>query len=179
MASPTDTRTLTTTALLTAMALAVQYLESLLPPILPGIPVRIGLANIFVLLPLLARRKGAAAAISLLRCLLLPLITGNVSGLPYALAGSAASLLGMLSLLPPYRAGRVGAVGVSVAGAFLFNMGQLAVGVCVAGKAMLAYVPWMGLCSIPAGVATGLLAALLKKRLRYDSVVTVPNDTSV
>ncbi len=165
--SRTDARSLTAAAVLTAMALAVQYLESLLPPVFPGVPVRIGLANIFVLLPLLSGRRGQAAAISLLRCLLLPLVIGNVSGLPYALAGSALSFAGMLPLLWPYRAGRVGAVGVSVAGAFLFNMGQLFVGVCVVGRAMLAYVPWMGLLSIPAGVCTGLLAQLVKKRLRY------------
>lgn len=167
MGSRTSTHALTKAALLAAMALAAQYLESLLPPVLPGVPARIGLANIFVLLPLLSGRKGEAAAISLLRCLLLPLLTGNVSGLPYALAGSAASFFVMLPLLSPYRAGHIGAAGVSVAGAFLFNMGQLFVGVCVVGKAMLAYVPWMGLLSIPAGICTGLLAALLKKRLRY------------
>lgn len=167
MASRISTRALTTTALLAAMALAVQYLEMQLPAPVPGVPVRLGLANIFVLLPLLSGRKADAACIALLRCLLLPLITGNVSGLLYSCAGSAASLFGMLLLLPAYRLEKVGAVGLSVAGAFLFNMGQLAVGACVVGKAMLAYVPWMGLLSVPAGVCTGLLAALLKRRVRY------------
>ena len=167
MASRINTRALTTTALLAAMALAVQYLESLLPPLLPGVPARLGLANIFVLLPLLHGRRADAAAIALLRCLLLPLLTGNVSGLPYALSGSVMGYLAMLALLPAYRKERVSAVGVSVAGAFLFNMGQLLAGVCIVGKAMLAYVPWMGLLSIPAGICTGLVASVLFRRVRY------------
>lgn len=167
MGSRIDTRALTATALLAAMALAVQYLESLLPPLLPGVPARLGLANIFVLLPLMHNRRTDAAAIAVLRCLLLPLLTGNVSGLPYALTGSALSYLAMLALLPAYRKAHVSAVGVSVAGAFFFNMGQLLMGVCIVGKAMLAYVPWMGLLSIPAGICTGLVATILRERIPY------------
>ena len=167
MASRISTRALTAAALFSAMALAVQYFESQLPPLVPGVPVRLGLSNIFVLLPLLNGRRLDAACVALLRCLLLPLVTGNVSGLLYSLAGSAASLGGMLPLLSPYRGGKVGAVGVSVAGAFLFNLGQLFVGVCIVGRAMLAYAPWMGLLSVPAGVCTGLVAAVLCKRARY------------
>ena len=71
----------------------------------------------------------------------------------------------MALLLPLQASGRISAIGLSVAGAFCFNVGQLAVGCLTAGLAMIAYLPWMGLLSIPAGIATGLLTALLIRRL--------------
>ena len=48
-----NAKRIATLALLAAMALAVQSLESLLPPIVPGVPFKLGLANIFTLVALL------------------------------------------------------------------------------------------------------------------------------
>ena len=149
------------------MAMAVQYLESLLPPIVPGVPVRLGLANVFVLYALLSGKRADALAISLLRCLLVPLVSGAVSGLMYALPGALLSYAVMLALLPPYRRGRISAVGLSAAGAFCYNLAQFAVGLFTVGRAMLLYFPWMGLISLPAGICTGLVAALLIRRVPW------------
>lgn len=159
------TRRIAEVALLTAMALGAQWLESLLPPIIPAIPVRLGLANIFTLFALLRRSRSDALLITLLRCPLFVLVTGNVSQLFYALAGGLLAWGAMALLIGSLRAGRISAVGLSVAGAFFFNVGQLAVGCVATGPAMLAYLPWMGLLSIPAGIATGLLAGLLARRI--------------
>ena len=164
-ASRIDAKRIASVAMLSAMALAVQYFEAMLPPIVPGVPVRLGLANIFTLFALLRGKRLDGGLVALLRCLLYPLVTGNVSGLGYAAAGTLLSYLAMLLLLPLYQRDRVGAVGVSVAGAFSFNCGQLLVGLAVVGQAMAAYFPWMGLLSIPAGICTGLLAELLKRRV--------------
>lgn len=170
-ASPTerrfDARRVAELALLTALSLLAGYVEGLLPPVLPMIPVRLGLANVFSLFALLRRGRGDALAVALLRCPLLALVAGRVSQLFFSLAGGLLAWGAMAALLPLYRCGRVGAVGLSVAGAFCFNVGQLAVGCAAAGPSMAAYLPWMGLPSIPAGAATGLLAALLDARLPH------------
>ena len=159
-------RRVTTIALLTAMALAAQWLESLLPPIVPVIPVRLGLANCFVLYALLTSgRRTDALAVTVLRALLFVLVAGNASQVFYSLAGGLLSWAAMALLLPLQASGRLSAIGLSIAGAFCFNIGQLAVGCLTAGPAMVAYLPWMGLLSIPAGIATGLLTALLIRRL--------------
>ncbi len=165
-----DVRRLAFAAVLAAMALAVQYLESLLPPLIPGVPVKLGLANIFVLYALLIGWRTEAAAVALLRCLLLPLVTGNASGFLYTLCGGALSYIAMLALLPLYRRGKASAIGVSVAGAYCFNVGQLAVGAAVMGRAMWTYLTWMGLLSIPAGLCTGLIAARLIRLLPKRSI---------
>ena len=166
MPSRPDVKRLTVTALLTAMALAVQYFESLLPTMIPGVPVRAGFANVFLLYALLRLTKLDAAMIALLRCVLFALITGAISGLFYSLAGSALSLLAMSLLLPLVKNNRLSAYGLSVAGAFMFNLGQCLVGLAVVGSAMLAYLPWMGLLSIPAGLLTALAASLVLARVR-------------
>ncbi|MDO4572250.1 MAG: Gx transporter family protein, partial [Clostridia bacterium] len=100
-------------------------------------------------------------------CLLASLFTGAVSGLLYALPGALLSFLGMRLLLPLYARGRLSAMGLSVFGAFLFNGAQLCVGLLSVGGAILAYFPWMGLLSIPAGLLSGLAAALVKKRVPW------------
>lgn len=165
MRSHSNVRRLTTLALLAAMALALQWLESLLPPIVPAVPVKLGLANIFTLYALLCFSRREALCIAMLRCLLYPLITGAVSGFFYALTGSLLSWGMMALLLPLAKRGSISVMGLSVAGAFCFNVGQALVGLVTVSCAMLAYFPMMGLLSIPAGLATGLLCALLMRRL--------------
>ena len=97
-------RRITVIALLTAMALAAQWLESLLPPIVPAIPVRLGLANCFVLYALLAlRRRTDALIVTVLRALLFVLVAGNASQVFYSLAGGLLSYAAMALLLPLLR----------------------------------------------------------------------------
>ena len=120
-------------AVLTAMALALQWLETLLPPPVPAVPVRIGLANIFVLYAMMEMTPGDALAVSVLRSLLLPLITGNVSGLLYSLCGGVLSWIAMTVLLGSYRRGRISSIGLSVAGAAAFQIGQVLAGCFIVG----------------------------------------------
>ena len=152
-------------AVLTAMALAVQWLESLLPPPIPAVPVRIGLANIFVLYAMLEMTPGDALTVSVLRCLLLPLVTGNVSGFLYSLCGGVLSWMAMTALLGTYRDSRISSIGLSVAGAGAYQIGQVLAGCLIVGTVILAYVPVMMLLSIPAGIATGWIGGILVSRI--------------
>ena len=156
---------LATTAMLVAMALAAQYLESLLPPLVPGVPVKIGLANVFTLFALLRLGRADALVVSVLRALLFLLVTGAVSGGIYALCGTALGFFAMALLFPLVRREKLSALGLSVAGAFFFNAGQALAGYFVVGNAMLYYLPPMGLLSVPAGLITGYLASELNRRL--------------
>ena len=152
-------------ALITAMALCAQWLENLLPAPIPGLPIRLGLANVFTLLLLLLGDRRTAVLSTLLRALMMVLITGNVSRLAYGLTGGLLSVCGMLLTDRPRQRGRLGLLGMSVTGAFLYNMGQLLSGLFFVGKSILAYIPWMGLLSIPCGALTAFLAATLYRYL--------------
>ena len=81
------TKELTTCALLTALALALSYLENLFPLAaaipLPG--VKLGLANIVPLFALYALGPGQVLLILTWRCLLGAVFAGNMNALIFSL----------------------------------------------------------------------------------------------
>lgn len=156
---------LTLAAVIAAAAIIMHTVEALLPPLMIGIPVRLGLANIFTLLALILLGAPYAAAVSVVRVLAAVLITGAVSQLPYSMTGAILSFVLMALFDPLRRNGIISAVGQSVAGSFAFNIGQLAVGIIAAGKAMIYYFPYMSLLSVPTGIFTGLAAHFIYKAL--------------
>ncbi|MDO4543208.1 MAG: Gx transporter family protein [Clostridia bacterium] len=155
-----DTKKLTRLSLLIAVALVLQYVESVLPYPIPPLPIHIGLANVAVLYALKNEGRGAACIVGLLRCLLFSLLFGRVAALMYSLLGTALSLLGMCLL---HEKRGVSLFGLSVLGAFLFNAGQLLVATFTIGTSVLVYAPWFGLLSIPCGLLTALAARYIPK----------------
>ena len=89
--SAANTKKLVLAAILTAAAIIMHTVETMLPPLMIGVPVRLGLANIFTLCALILLGAPYALAIAVLRCLVAALITGAVSQLPYSLAGALLS----------------------------------------------------------------------------------------
>lgn len=109
------TRQLTLCAVLTAMALALSYLENFFPlslaiPI-PGI--KLGLANIVTLFALYALGPGQALLILLARCLLGAVFAGNMNALIFSLLGGVTAMGVMIALS---RLKRLSVYGVSVGG---------------------------------------------------------------
>ena len=148
------TRQLTLCAVLTAMALALSYLENFFPlslaiPI-PGI--KLGLANIVTLFALYALGPGQALLILLARCLLGAVFAGNMNALMIALS----------------RLKRLSVYGVSVGGAAAHNCGQVAAAVLTLGNtAPLYYLPVLLGVSLFTGALTGLIAACLFRALAH------------
>lgn len=63
-----STKAITTCAVLAALALALSYLESFFPPLLPLPGVKLGLANIVTVYALYALGASSALAILVVRC---------------------------------------------------------------------------------------------------------------
>ena len=155
-------RKLTTLALLTAAAMILSYVESLLPS--AGVPgVKLGLANIAVIFALFRLGGKSALAVSLVRVFMVSMLFGSMSALLYSLAGAALSL-GVMALLR--RTDRFSAVGVSVAGGVAHNAGQILMAMLLLGTARLAYYfPILVISGVAGGIFTGLTAALLIRRV--------------
>ncbi len=166
-----DTRQLTRCALLTAMALALNYLENFFPlslaiPI-PGI--KLGLANIVTLFALYTMGPGPAMAILTARCLLGAMFAGNMNALLFSLLGGLAAM-GMMILLSRLRG--LSVYGVSIGGAAAHNCGQIAAAVLSLGNsAPLYYLPILLLVSLFSGALTGLIAACLFRALRQTGLM--------
>ncbi len=156
------TKRLVLLAMLTAVAMILSYVESLLPSV--GIPgVKMGLANIAVIFALFRFGWKEAAVLSLVRVVLVSLLFGSVGAMLYSLAGAVLSLAVMALLR---RIDRFSTVGVSVAGGVAHNAGQILMAMLILQtKQLLGYLPVLAVSGIAGGVLTGLTAALLIRRI--------------
>ncbi len=156
------TKRLVLLAMLTAVAMILSYVESLLPSV--GIPgVKMGLANIAVIFALFRFGWKEAAALSLVRVVLVSLLFGSVGAMLYSLAGAVLSLAVMALLR---RIDRFSTVGISVAGGVAHNAGQILMAMLILQtKQLLGYLPVLAVSGIAGGVLTGLAAALLIRRI--------------
>ncbi len=156
------TRRLALMALLTAVAMILSYVESLLPS--PGVPgVKIGLANIAVIFALYRFGWKEAAAVSLVRVGMVSLLFGSLGALFYSMAGAVFSLAVMVLLR---RLDRFSPVGVSVAGGVAHNAGQVLMAmVLLETQRLIWYLPVLVLSGLAGGILVGLCGALLVKRI--------------
>ena len=148
--------------LLTALALVLSYLESLIPPLwVPG--VKLGLPNLAVVFALYRLGWKDACAISLVRVVLVTLLFGNGAALAYSIAGAALSL-SLMGLLKKTR--KFSTVGVSVAGGVAHNAGQILVAMALLETARLAwYLPVLWVSGTIAGVLIGIVSGVLVERV--------------
>jgi heptaprenyl diphosphate synthase len=148
--------------LLTALALVLSYLESLIPPLwVPG--VKLGLPNLAVVFVLYRLGWKDACAISLARVVLVTLLFGNGAALAYSIAGAALSL-SLMGLLKKTR--KFSTVGVSVAGGVSHNAGQILVAMALLETSRLAwYLPVLWVSGTIAGVLIGIVSGVLVERV--------------
>ena len=148
--------------LLTALALVLSYLESLIPPLwVPG--VKLGLPNLAVIFALYRLGWKDACAISLVRVVLVTLLFGNGAALAYSIAGAALSL-SLMGLLKKTR--KFSTVGVSVAGGVAHNAGQILVAMALLETSRLAwYLPVLWVSGTIAGVLIGIVSGVLVERV--------------
>ena len=155
------TKKITLLAICVALAMILSYVESMIPS--PGIPgVKLGLANIVVIFALYKLGWAEAAGISLLRVFLVSLLFGHAASLMYSAAGAVLSLAGTILLK---RIDRLSCVAVSVIGGVLHNLGQILMAWLLMGPNVIYYLPVLILSGTVAGVAIGVVSALMVRRV--------------
>ena len=142
--------------LMVALAFVFSYFESLIPFNF-GIPgVKLGLANLVVVVALYIMKPAQAFSIAIIRILLASMTFGNVYSLAYSLCG------GILSFAVMYlvKKTKLSVVGVSMLGGICHNIGQIMVAAVVMETINLAYYL---LVLLVAGLLTGLLLGIVSK----------------
>jgi heptaprenyl diphosphate synthase len=150
--------------LLVSLAIVLSYVEYLLPffQAVPG--VKLGLANVAVIFALYRLGGFQAAAVSLIRILLMAVLFGNAFALAYSLSGAALSLGVMLALK---RTGAFSPAGVGALGGVCHNLGQLLCAIVLLETGgLIYYLPVLILSGTAAGLVTGAAAGLLLKRVQ-------------
>lgn len=147
------------TALLVAQAMVVFKLEEWVPVPFPAIPgAKLGLANIFTIVSLYTLEPGAAFMVVILRSILSMLISNNPGAFIYSVSGAMLSFAVMLLVKNLFK-DRISRIGVSVAGAFSHNLGQLlAATIMVQEPRILMYLPVLTIIAVPTGFFVGLTA---------------------
>ena len=138
----------------TTLALIFSYVETLIP-IQFGIPgVKLGLANLIIVIALYRMKLSEAYLLSIVRVLLAGFIFGNYFSIIYSLAGGLLSLTVMALLR---KKGGFSVIGVSIAGGVFHNIGQLIIAsVIVEIFSVMYYVP---------GLLIGIASDGMLKRL--------------
>ena len=147
----------------TALALIFSYVETLIPFNF-GIPgVKLGLANLIIVIALYKMRLSDVYLLSIVRVLLNGFIFGNYFSIIYSLAGGLLSL-SVMALLKKNNG--LSIFGISMAGGVMHNVGQLIVAMIVVETLSVAYyVPVLLVSGLITGFVIGVASGEMLKRL--------------
>lgn len=150
--------------LMIALAFILGYLESLFPLSL-GIPgVKLGLANIVVLIAIVQFGTKDAMLLAFVRAVLTGFTFGNLYYMLYSLSGGLLSAF-VMSLM--HKTKKFSIIGISVTGGVMHNIGQLAVAMIVLKSLDLKYyLGFLTICGILTGVLTGIVSMTVLKSLK-------------
>jgi heptaprenyl diphosphate synthase len=142
--------------MMVALAFTFSYLESLIPFNF-GIPgVKLGLANLVVVVALYTMKPTEAFCIAIIRVLLAGLTFGNAYSIAYSLCGSVLSFVVMWLA----KKTKLSIIGVSILGGICHNIGQIIVASIIMDTVRIAYyLPVL----LVAGMITGLLIGVISK----------------
>lgn len=146
-----------------AFALILSYVESLIPFYF-GIPgVKLGLANLAIVLALFLYGTKEAFLLNVLRVLLSGFLFGNLFVILYSLAGAVASFCVMVLMK---KTKQFGIVGVSILGGIAHNVGQIVIAVFVTRTiGVYFYLPVLLISGALTGFAVGVAALQVSKPL--------------
>lgn len=147
-----------------ALALIFSYIETLIP-FQMGIPgVKLGLANIVIVIALYRMPPGEVVTLSVVRVILAGFLFGNLMSILYSLAGGLLSLAVMWGLK---HVKEVSILGVSIAGGVFHNLGQLlAAAVVVETYGVFTYAPVLLVSGLITGLVIGLASSEMLRRIK-------------
>ena len=149
--------------LLTALAMVLGFVESLIPIPFPVPGIRLGLANLVTVVGLYTVGIYGTVAVSMIRIVLVAFTFGNVFSMLYSLGGWGLSIL--LMILCKKREW-FSSVGISVIGGVGHNIGQLCVAALVVKQAgVFIYLPVLLIAGTAAGLVIGFVGGMIVERL--------------
>lgn len=152
-------------ALMAALALIFSYVEAIIPiPI--GVPgVKLGLANLVVIIAIYDFGMKYAVGINVVRIIVNALLFTGPYGALYSLAGGLISMLVMWAL---QKTKAFSIIGVSMAGSVSHNFGQLLVAaVMISNLRIFMYAPVLVFSGIVSGIIIGILAYHIRRSLKF------------
>ncbi len=159
-----STKKIATAALLSALAIIFGYIEFLIPISVAAPGIKLGVANIVIVIALYKLGWKWALPVNVVRVLLSALLFGSVFSALYSLAGAILSFI-VMTLLK--KTNLFSIVGVSMAGGVAHNVGQLIVA-CLAMETtnVLYYYPVLLVSGLATGIGIGIIATLVLNKFK-------------
>ena len=146
-----------------ALALIFSYIEVLIP-FSVGIPgIKLGIANLVIIVALYYLGAKYALVTNIIRVLTAGLLFNGLFGALYSLAGA---LLSMLVMVVLKKTNLFSTVGISLAGGVAHNLGQILVAAfLVSNIKIFVYFPVLIISGVISGAVIGMLAHLILQKL--------------
>ncbi|MBR6072215.1 MAG: Gx transporter family protein [Acholeplasmatales bacterium] len=149
-------------AMLLAMAIVLSIMESFIPVWIPG--VKLGLANVIILIMLYEFKSSEAFLVQLLRIVLASIMRGTFLGPSFAMS-IAGGLLAFIVMFLFVRIKIFTPLGVSSISAVAHATGQILAAMWLLGTtAVMYYLPFIMLLSLATGILSGFIADSYLKR---------------
>ena len=150
-----DAKRIANMAMLVALAIIFSYVEFMIPINL-GIPgIKLGLANLVIVIALYTLKLSDVWIISILRILIIGFMFGSGMSIIYSLAGAIVSLIVMMLVK---KINGFSIMGVSMIGAVCHNLGQIVVAMIVVETTSILYY-------VPVLLITGAIIGIISKRV--------------
>ena len=149
--------------ILSALALALYWFESMFSLGMPLPGVRLGLSHVVTIFTIWILNARAGGIVLLIRIFLGALLSGNFGKIFYSAAGGLLAYIAMAGLRQVVKENQIWMLGCL--GAIAHGIGQLIVAVWMSGTSWLVlYLPILLVCCMLTGLFTGLCAQLLIKK---------------
>lgn len=161
-----NTKKIATLGVIAAFGAILSYIEAIISfgIFIPG--VKLGLANIAVVIALYIYGYKDALIINIVRIVVVGLIFGNLFSISFSIAGALISYI-VMSLLK--KVDIFSTIGVSVAGGVAHNVGQLLIAtLIIESYSVINYLPVLMLAGIICGLIIGIVSHMV---IKYLSVI--------
>ncbi len=157
--------------MLLALSVVLNIIESFIPLFNGNIPgLKLGLANIIILIVLYMFSFKDALYVSLLRILLVGILRTGLFSMTFffSLGGALLSLCSMFIA----KKTKLSIIGVSIVGSIFHSVGQILIAILIIKNTyIIYYVPWLLLFSIPTGILVGFTSKTILNNLKDRKII--------
>ena len=141
---------------MTSLAITFGYIEHLIPLPFGIYGIKLGLANLVVVIMLYSLNTYSAFTINMIRIILCSMLFGTFTSFWYSLLGGILSFIIMIIIK---KTDKFSPMGVSICGAIAHNIGQIAVAIILMEEFKIAfYLPVLLITGTVTGALIGLVA---------------------
>jgi heptaprenyl diphosphate synthase len=155
--------------MLIALAFILSYIESIIPIPIPIPGIKLGLANLVVLVGLYTLGRKEAFVLSMLRIILVSFTFGSSATMMFSLAGGVLSWICMAAF---YKRKLFSMAGVSIIGGIAHNVGQILIAMWVVNNAVLIYyLPFLLVSGAVSGILIGILGSIIVNKVKIFTTI--------